>query len=63
MRRHPELGARSYHHIVFGKVWTIYIENLDQNFFMTLMKLRLDFLFKDLPQHLGIYLVGFALKR
>ena len=62
MRRRPELGARSYHHIVFGKVWTIYIENLDQNFFMTLMKLRLDFLFKDLPQHLEIYLVGFALK-
>ena len=63
MRRRPELGARNYPHIVFGKVWTIYIENVDQNFFMTLMKLRLDFLFKDLPQHLGIYLVGFALKR
>ena len=31
-------------------------------FLMTLMKLRLDFLFTDLSQHFGIYLVTFALK-
>ena len=29
---------------------------------MTLTKLRLDFLFTDLSQHFGIYLVVFALK-
>ena len=29
---------------------------------MTLMKLRLDFLFTDLSQHFGIYLVVFALE-
>ena len=28
---------------------------------MTLMKLRLDFLFTDLSQHFGMYLVVFAL--
>ena len=30
--------------------------------FMTLMKLRLDFLFTDLSQHFVMYLVVFALK-
>ena len=29
---------------------------------MTLMKLRLDFHFRDLSQHFGMYLVVFALK-
>ena len=32
------------------------------NFFMTLMKLKLDFLFTDFSQHFRIYLVVFALK-
>ena len=42
----------------------MHVGNVDQkiNFFKTLMKLRLDFLFTDLPQHFGIYLVVFALK-
>ena len=41
----------------FIKVWTIHIENFDQkmNFYVTLMKLRFEFLFTDLTQHFQIY--------
>ena len=41
----------------------MHTENFDQkiNFLMTLMKLRLEFLFTDLSQGFGIYLVVFAL--
>ena len=63
--RHSQRGARNRHQRVFRKVWTIiYIENVDQKdeFFMTLMKLRLDFLFTDLSQCFGIDLMVFALK-
>ena len=35
---------------------------MKDGFFMTLKKLRLDFLSTDLSQHFGIYLVVFALK-
>ena len=35
---------------------------IKDKFFMTLMKLKLDFLFTDFFQHFGIYLVVFALK-
>ena len=63
LMRRSGWGTRNCHQKRFRKVWGIYIENVDQmiNFFMTLMKLRLDFLFTDLSQPLGIYLVVFAL--
>ena len=30
MRRRSEQGIRNCHQIIFRKVWTIYIENVDQ---------------------------------
>ena len=62
-RKRSERGTRNYRQIIFRKVWTMYIENVDQkiNFYMTLMRLKLDFLFTDLSQNFGIYLV-FAVK-
>ena len=47
MRRGSLPGTRNCDQIIFRKVWIIYRENINQkmNFYMTLMKLRLDFLF------------------
>ena len=60
--RRSECGTRNRHQIIFRKIWSIYIENVDKNmiFFVTLIKLRLDFLFTDLSKHFGIYFVVFA---
>ena len=59
-----ERVSRNRKQRIFRKVRTIHIQNLDQkmNFFLTLMKLRLGLLFKDLSQQFGIELVVFALK-
>ena len=49
---------------IFRKVWTIYIYRncwSKDEFLMTLLNLRFDFLFTDLSQYFGIYLVAFAL--
>ena len=49
--------------LIRSLVRTTYIENVDQKMnFLSLTKLRSDFLFTDLSQHFGIYLVVFALK-
>ena len=49
--------------LIWSLVRTTYIENVDQKMnFLWLTKLRSDFLFTDLSQHFGIYLVVFALK-
>ena len=60
MRGHSKLGTRNRHQRTFRKVGNTYVEN--DKFFKTLMNLRLDFLFTNLPQHFGRYLVVIAPK-
>ena len=67
MRRRSKRETRNRQQRIFRKVWTIYyiyIKNVDQkmNFFMTQIKLRLDYPFTDLPHYFGTYLVVFVLK-
>ena len=40
----------------------IFSKEFLERFLMTLMKLRLGFLFTDLSQYFGVYLIAFALK-
>ena len=63
-RRCSEWETRNRHQIIFRKVLTIGIQKtlIKRSIFMTLIELTLDFLFPDLSQHFGIYLVVFALK-
>ena len=64
MRRSFERGTRNCHQTIFREVWSLYKENVAQkifSFFLTLMKLRLDFVFTDLSQHFEIDLVFFVL--
>ena len=59
-----ERKTRNHQQIIFRKVWIICIENVYKkiDFFVTLMKLRLNFLFADISQHFEITLMAFALK-
>ena len=61
MRKRSERGTRNRHRRILRKVWTMYTENGDQRgiFYMTLIRLRLGFLFADLSQSFAIYLVVF----
>ena len=72
IRRRSERGKRNRNQRISRKVWTIYRTYISSyifnkkcwskdEFFMTKMKLRLEFLFTDLSQHPRIYLVVFAL--
>ena len=49
MRKRSERGTGNCHQRIIRKVWTLYIENVDQkmNSFMILMKFSLDLLFTD----------------
>ena len=66
-RRRSELGSRNRLQIIFRNVWTKYMSIYKKcwskdEFFVILIKLRLDLLFNDFSQRFGIYLVVFALK-
>ena len=67
MKRRYERGTRNCHRKSFRKFWTIrasymYRKCLSKDeFFTTLMKLKLYSFFTDLSQHFGICFVVFAL--
>ena len=63
MRRNFEKGTRNCNQTILREVWSLYKENVAQKifFFLTLMKLRLDFVCTDLSQHFEIDLVFFVL--
>ena len=64
MTKHSERATRNCHQKSFRKVWTRYIENIDQkmNVLYESDEIEIRLFFTDLTQHFGIYLVVFALK-